>query len=82
MSRAAPRPEPERAAFRAFVGSRAATRDRAPRSLREAFPAERAQAVEYDLTPRFDPERHLVGPTIVALLLALAALITLGVIRL
>lgn len=66
---AAPRRAPESTAFRPFIGTRAASRDRTPRSLREAFPTERVAAIELPLEPRFDPERHLVGPG-----LALAAI--------
>lgn len=72
---AAPRPAPEREAFRAFVGARAATRDRTPRSTREAFPVERVAAIELPAEPRFDPERYLVGPGLAVAAIAIAALL-------
>jgi hypothetical protein len=49
---------------------------RFPRTLREAFPSERFAAIEI-CDP--DPERSIVRPVVVAVVLALIALAVLGV---
>jgi hypothetical protein len=50
---------------------------RFPRTLREAFPAERYAAIEIGpRRPRFNPERHLVGPALV--LVAIGTVILLA----
>ncbi|MEI7443293.1 MAG: hypothetical protein WCK28_00245 [Burkholderiales bacterium] len=74
---AAARRAPESTAFRPYIGSRAATRDRTARSLREAFPAERVAAIELDTTPRFDPERWIVAPGLAAAAVFIVVLLVL-----
>lgn len=64
---------PEGKDFRRFIGARAGASDFAARSIREAFADERACAVEC-FTPRPDPERRMVMPAMVLVVIGLVAL--------